>query len=149
MDYAFLYAEQSGVAKESDYPYTAQQGTCELSAVTDLALKSGDVKGYHDVDQDAAALKSALMQQPVSVAIEADQNIFQQYSSGVIDNGCGSQLDHGVLAVGYEGDEYFIVKNSWGSTWGQDGYVNIAPDQCGITLQASYPTVGSAISLII
>jgi C1A family cysteine protease len=67
---------------------------------------------------------------------------FQGYTGGVITTGCGSRLDHGVLAVGYgtdAGQDYFIVKNSWGPSWGVDGYVKIAPSQCGITTSASYP----------
>jgi cathepsin L len=73
----------------------------------------------------------------VSVAIEADKISFQQYQSGVITgNECGDQLDHGVLAVGYgsiDGEEYFLVKNSWGESWGDQGYVKIGTNNvCGI-----------------
>jgi len=78
----------------------------------------------------------------VSVAIEADQSSFQLYDGGVITSGCGNRLDHGVLAVGYgtlDGEEYILVKNSWGPSWGDEGYVRVAPDQCGITLSPSYP----------
>ena len=85
------------------------------------------------------------MKGPVSVAIEADQFVFQGYTSGVITSGCGDQLDHGVLAVGYgtdNGQDYFIIKNSWGPSWGDKGFVKIAPDQCGVTMSASYPTIG-------
>jgi xylem cysteine proteinase len=80
---------------------------------------------------------------PNSVAIEADQFVFQGYSGGIITSGCGKKLDHGVLAVGYGGqaeESYILVKNSWGPSWGDMGYVKIAPGQCGVTLSASYPT---------
>ena len=68
---------------------------------------------------------------PVSIAIEADENVFQLYTSGVIESDCGVKLDHAVLVVGYEtiqGVEAFIVKNSWGATWGDQGYVYLSTD---------------------
>lgn len=94
---------------------------------------------------------SAIQQQPVSVAIEADREVFHLYSGGIIDSNCGSTLDHGVLAVGYKAGDggYYKVKNSWGTTWGEDGYVRIGNGKkgffhnvgvCGILKQPSYPT---------
>jgi len=94
-------------------------------------------------DSEGSQLRAALAKGPVSVAIEADQFAFQMYTSGVITHGCGKNLDHGVLAVGYgteSGQEYFLVKNSWGASWGDHGYVKIAPNQCGITDSASIPS---------
>merc|ERR1712227_659526 len=94
-----------------------------------------------------SALKSAIMNGPVSVAIEADQAAFQLYKSGTITSGCGTNLDHGVLAVGY-GDSYYKVKNSWGTSWGMNGYVQISPsgNVCGIPSDASYPTVSATLA---
>merc|ERR1712139_329831 len=107
---------------------------------------SGGVTGYKTAN--GASLTSALNSVgPVSVAIQADQSVFQQYKSGVITWGCGSQLDHGVTAVGVNSDGSIKVKNSWGSSWGQGGYVNIATSQCGITTDASYPTVSGAVEI--
>jgi len=93
-----------------------------------------------------AALASAVAIGPVSVAIEADQACFQFYTSGILsDPSCGTQLDHGVLAVGYgtqSGTDYWIVKNSWGTSWGMSGYVLIerGTNECGIASMNSYPT---------
>jgi C1A family cysteine protease len=93
-------------------------------------------------------MKSALQGQPVSVAIEADQPVFHQYTGGIItSDSCGTSLDHGVLAVGYgveSGQEYYIVKNSWTADWGEKGYVRIGIKDgagiCGIHMSASFPT---------
>ena len=141
MDYAFEYIETNPLQLEADYAYTARDGTCKYVKSKGV----GKVKAYKDVSQDTsgAQLKAAIAKGPVSVAIEADQFVFQGYTGGVITKGCGSNLDHGVLAVGYgvEGtQEYFLVKNSWGASWGAQGYVKIAPNQCGITSAASYPS---------
>ena len=93
------------------------------------------------------------MKGPVSVAIEADKIAFQGYTGGVITgSACGTQLDHGVLAVGYGpegGDDYYKVKNSWGTTWGDKGYIllgrgsqyNNGAGQCGMLMSASYPNL--------
>merc|ERR1711881_441933 len=120
-------------------------GSCKSSFTT--AIPQGGVTGYKDVANSADGLKSAIENSPVSVAIEADQSVFQQYTSGTISSGCGSNLDHGVLAVGINSDGSIKVKNSWGSSWGANGYVNIATSQCGITTDGSYPQVSSSVSV--
>merc|ERR1711991_755539 len=98
MDQAFGWAENQAIATEDSYPYTATDGSCSSSFST--AIPSGGVTGYQDVSNSADALKAAVMDSPVSVAIEADQQAFQLYSGGTLSSGCGSNLDHGVLAVG-------------------------------------------------
>merc|ERR1712028_9942 len=144
MDYAFSFAKGTAVATESSYPYTARDGTCKSSFST--AIPQGGVTGYTDVSTSASALKSALNSNPVSVAIQADQSVFQQYAGGVISSGCGSNLDHGVTAVGYDGNT-IKVKNSWGSSWGVSGCVSIDASQCGITTSASYPKVSASVEV--
>jgi C1A family cysteine protease len=128
MDHAFTYLETYKLMEESAYPYTARRGTCKY----DASQGQINVSTYHDVTRSASGLMAALVKQPVSVAIEADQSAFQLYHSGVITSGCGTRLDHGVLAVGYgtsdEGQQYILVKNSWGAGWGAQGYVKMAPD---------------------
>jgi cathepsin L len=142
MDPAFQYViANKGLATEAAYPYTGKAGTCDSSR----AGKNSPIKSFVDVKSgDETALLSAAALNPVSIAIEADQLIFQNYKSGILSSGCGTNLDHGVLLVGYGTEnniDYWIVKNSWGTTWGEKGYIRIQRNKglCGIALQASYP----------
>jgi len=92
-------------------------------------------------------LRASIEMGPTSVAIEADETPFQQYTEGILSQGCGAKLDHGVLAVGWgndEGQDYIIVKNSWGPTWGDKGFIKIASESgagvCGINMQPVRPS---------
>jgi len=146
MDQAFEYVIANGLCTEASYPYTAADGTCANTKCT-KAIKPAQISGYKDMSTDESTFLPIVAQQPLSIAIEADQDSFQFYSSGVLDNAaCGTTLDHGVLIVGYgtdSGKDYWIVKNSWGATWGESGYIRMVrnKNECGLTLAASYPIV--------
>jgi C1A family cysteine protease len=151
MDNAFKFAEANDLCTEESYPYKAVGGSCAASSCT-VGLKQGDVTGFTDVDHTENALMEAIAKQPVSIAIEADQQAFQFYSGGVMTGDCGQQLDHGVLAVGYgtlDGKNYWKVKNSWGASWGMSGYILIerGSNKCGILNSASYPQVAKQAEL--
>jgi cathepsin L len=147
MDNAFRYIiANHGIDTEASYPYTAKDGTCHFSA----ANVGATITSYKDVSAGSeSALQTAVNSQPVSVAIDASKNSFQLYKSGVYyEASCSSsRLDHGVLAVGYGTDDssgaaYWIVKNSWGTSWGQSGYILMSRNRsnnCGIATQSSYP----------
>jgi len=150
MDNAFKYvAAEGGLCTEADYPYTGKTGlVCEASQ---CGTKYDAIKSYSDVTADSEeSLMKAVAEGPVSIAIEADQSTFQFYKTGVLSASCGVKLDHGVLVVGYgemDGQKYWKVKNSWGATWGMDGYVLLCREcdanglkgECGILMQPSYP----------
>jgi len=149
MDDAFKYVKaEGGLCLESAYPYKGVDGTCKASS---CGTKYDPISGYTDVTRDSSSsLETAAAAGCVSVAVEADQFAFQFYSSGVLDGACGTSLDHGVLVVGYgtEGSQdYWWVKNSWGESWGEKGYLQICKDcnkngqkgECGILEQPSYP----------
>ncbi|XP_006813635.1 cathepsin L-like peptidase [Saccoglossus kowalevskii] len=146
MDQAFAYIEDYGIEPEADYPYTAKDDPCSYDTSKAVATNTG----YTDIaTMDEKALQQAVATVgPISVAIDASHSSFRLYKSGVYDEPACSQtmLDHGVLAVGYgttdDGNDYWIVKNSWGSTWGNQGYIHMSrnnDNQCGIATNASYP----------
>lgn len=156
MDNAFLFDEHSGgLCSEEDYAYAGHrhwlagcykdQGLCD-------DVPHSEVSSFVDVVSTDADLMKAINIQPVSIAIEADDSGFQFYKSGVFDEACGVNVDHGVLAVGYgvdeeSGEKYYLVKNSWGGTWGDEGYIKLSmksdneedEGQCGILTNASRP----------
>lgn len=147
MEGAFKYLIQNGQCSDTTYPYTSgtgKSGSCQTCTPVAHFSSCSDVK-----PNDQISLKGAVLQQPVAVAIEADTRYFQSYSGGVIDSpSCGTNLDHGVLIVGYgeeNGTKYWILKNSWSQTWGEEGYFRILrsdstndPGICGVAMDPSF-----------
>lgn len=148
MDNAFIYAIKNGICPEYEEPYTARDEKCEKCETSIVFSGCKNIPANNQL-----LLKEAVaLHGPVSVSIEADQSYFQLYNGDIItDKKCGTNLDHGVLVVGYgeeNGQLYWTVKNSWGEDWGDHGYVRIArsesendPGVCGIGMQASFPVV--------
>ena len=134
-----------GLCAEEDYPYTAGGGTegvCEKTCTPVVTVTK-----YTDVAKgDEDALKHAVTKQPVSIAVQTMGSQWQLYKSGIYDvPTCGTELDHAVLLVGYgveDGTDYWKIKNSWGATWGLEGYMHMksGANMCGIANGASYPT---------
>jgi len=150
MDSAFEFAQNNGgLCSEADYPYVSGSGSVPACSNSCSPVTGTAPSGWTDVKSGSLDdLTSAVTQQPVSIAIQANQRDFQTYSSGVLTGKCGQRLDHGVLAVGYgtwtDGTPYWKVKNSWGDSWGMDGYILIersSADLCGVLDAASYPTM--------
>jgi len=151
MEGAFKYIIEHGQCSDSSYPYTSgvtkTGGSCQKCSAVAHISSCSDVK-----PNDQISLMAAVAQQPVAIAISADTRLFQSYSGGVITSpSCYTSLDHGVLIVGYgteNGQDYWLVKNSWSSSWGDKGYVKIAkssstndPGVCGIAMDPSFPSV--------
>jgi KDEL-tailed cysteine endopeptidase len=144
MNMSFWYVKDHGITTEESYPYRAIGGSCRYSE----SMKAFTVEDCAEVTVNSEkALLQAVTVGPVSVAIQANQIGFQLYKRGVFSGACGTNLDHGVLAVGYgeeSGAPYYKVKNSWGSTWGLNGYILLkrkgdGPGQCGIQMAATLP----------
>lgn len=148
MDYAFEFIiNNGGIDSEDDYPYKGYDSTCDTYRKNARVVS---IDSYEDVPTyDEKALKKAVANQPIAVAIEGGGREFQLYSTGVFTGRCGTALDHGVAVVGYGteyGIDYWIVRNSWGASWGESGYIrmernlgNSATGKCGIAMEPSYP----------
>jgi hypothetical protein len=154
MDQAFQYMiDNGGLTTETAYPYTAKDGASCLASGKPVA---STISSFQDVTASSDdALYAALQTGPVSIAIEADQSSFQFYSSGILTAACGANLDHGVLVVAWGMDKslnntaYWTIKNSWGGSWGEKGYVRLVDNpalnsgsgQCGMLSVPSYPVI--------
>nr|AAA74430.1 cysteine proteinase [Mesembryanthemum crystallinum] len=149
MGRAFEYIKQrGGITSEANYPYKAQAGMCKNNLIQRPTVS---IDGYYNIRRSEDAVLKILAHQPVSVAVDAttwSSLDWMFYFQGVFTGPCGTKLNHGVTAVGYgttnDGYDYWIIKNSWGETWGERGYMRmlrgVSPyGLCGIAMQASFP----------
>lgn len=132
MGNAFAYAIKNGMETESDYPYKAVTSTCKYAA----AKATIHFSNWTMIPADEKKMQQALFDNgPLSVAVDAEN--WSYYSGGVYDSSCTTNLDHGVTLVGWgslNGKDYWIIKNSWGKSWGLNGYIWLArgKNKCGI-----------------
>lgn len=147
MEGADKYLIANGQCDLASYPYTAADGKCKTCSAVAHFSSCSDVK-----PNDQVSLLGAVALGPVSVALSADTRYFQSYTGGILDaTACYTELNHGVLIVGYgtdNGQKYWNVKNSWSSTWGEQGYIRILRSSstndagiCGIAMQPSFISV--------
>lgn len=147
MDNAFEYIVQNhGISSEDTYTYVGINGTCDMKAAS---IAAAQISGYEDIPVSEDEILKAVAMQPVSIALDASSNKFQTYAGGVFDGPCGANLTHAVVIVGYgtttDGVDYWLLKNSWNVTWGEEGYMRILRNSgiqgglCGLALKASYP----------
>jgi len=142
------YVKENGQVLESDYTYTGRNGSCRASQYKPQVYVASV---NHVQSMSAEQLIAAIAQGPTSVTVEADRSVFQRYNGGVLNSSqCGTQLDHAITGIGYgsaNGQQYFIVRNSWGSRWGEAGYINIATQSgnsagvCGIQQTSVWATI--------
>jgi hypothetical protein len=148
MNNVFKYAMKTPLTTEDNYPYKPIKGTCKYVAGSGVV----SITSYTDVTpNDPAALMAAIAIKPVSVAVRSAATPFRYYKSGILNSSsCGTTLDHAVIAIGYgelNGTPYWLIRNSWGKSWGEAGYVKLfrgtANDagMCGVLKRPSYPNI--------
>jgi cathepsin L len=137
--------------KEDDYAYVSGTTMDETKCTYDESKGVTNVSSYMQVKKDTESIKAAIEIGPVNVAVAAGNNVFRNYESGIVteDDGCPTRVDHAIVAVGYgyEGTQgYYIVRNSWNTTWGDQGYIKIGMADgkmgvCGINQDVYYPII--------
>lgn len=145
-EYAFEYAEKHKIVTEAEWRYKPRKEKCKSTAESEGIV---GVTSFHRVKKDSVAqLKAAVAKQPTCIGVDADKDAWQFYSGGILDTKkCGTSQDHAVTAVGYgveKGKQYLLVRNSWGTSWGERGYIRLAFDKdgkgtCGSLEDSIYP----------
>jgi len=136
---AYEYVKGAGgIEKNSDYPYTSgggSTGSCKFER-SKIAVT---IKGYHSVSRGESALKNALNDGPASLCLAASS--WQSYRGGILER-CDNQVDHCVQGTGYSGSSYWRIRNSWGTSWGESGFIRLAQgkDLCKVSDDTTYPT---------
>lgn len=141
--------KNGGLTTERNYPYVGEDRKCKTAKT---AHHTASIKGYEQVPaNNEAALMKVVANQPVSVVVDGGDYTFQFYSGGVMTgSSCGTEQNHAITAVGYgttsHGTKYWLMKNSWGTAWGEKGYIRMEKDithkqgVCGLAMQPAYPT---------
>ena len=147
MNNVFKYHMKVPIMSESAYPYKTRQQKCAADASKGVV----EVQGYKDVTpKNPKALMEAIAKTPVTIALCASSSSFRYFKSGVLTQNCSPCLNHAVIAVGYgelNGVNYWLIRNSWGSSWGDSGYIRILRTDkndvglCGMLQRNSYPIV--------
>lgn len=144
---AFEYITFYGISSEQSYPYEAEDGDCQLEDKTKVV----QIDGYYEVTKnDEKVLQKSVSDQIISVSIKANSTEFKLYTSGIFNGKCGDELDHSINIIGYGSEDnvdYWLVRNSWGTEWGEDGYIRIIRNSknreghCGIAIEPFYPFI--------
>ncbi|CDW75080.1 cysteine proteinase [Stylonychia lemnae] len=142
----FQYLMTQDITREIDYPYIQRRSQCKQN-LNDFVRVRGF---YNSKEVDASVLKYVIQNQPVSIGVSGYSDVFRMYKSGIISSDCGEDINHAVQLVGYgreNGMNYWIIKNSWGETWGENGYArilmteNTTTQTCGIGSDYTYPVL--------
>lgn len=150
---AIPWAVNHPLCSRASYPYTGSSSSSCKESSCHADMGKGAVTGQKIVNHDASSWQSALAGQPLTCGVYG-KDLRQFYSSGVLQgHGCGGEVNHAVIAVGYgtsNGIPYFKIRNSWGKSWGESGYVRIAQssssssgEACIYRWSASYPTIST------